>query len=255
MKRALVTGASEGIGRALALRMAIDGFIVTAVARNENRLKELINELGAGAGHDYVVADLTARENLSQVCALFAATHYDVVINNAGFGVYGDFQTVDLSKVMNMMQLNCLSLLEISQAYLKSSARGDALVNISSVGSYVPMPTAAVYSATKAFVTNLTMSLWYEQRKRGVYVCAICPGPTTSKFHERAGGKSSDGGPEFSNESPDAVADTTSRALKRRCRPVVISGPLKWLVFLTRFTSTRFLAKSAGAALDRALKK
>ena len=222
-KKALVTGASEGIGRIFAQRLATEGYEITSVARNEKRLKELVAGLGAGS-HSYRMADLSTPEGVEVTAAELGKNHYNLLINNVGFGVYGAFYQTDVSKLQTMTRLNCDALVALAHAFLKAAQSGDALINLSSALAFLPMPSAGVYAATKAFVTSFSESLWYEQKDRGIYVMGLCPGITTTNFHERAGGTAEDRPPQGLAQTPEAVVDVALKALKKRSDPTVISG-------------------------------
>jgi short-subunit dehydrogenase len=219
-RKALVTGASEGIGRALAKALARDGYQVTAVARNEARLRELVQELGPG--HDHVKADLGQRVDVERIAGRFAQEHYTLLVNNAGVGVGGDFVELPVEKELELLRVNCEALVVLSHAFLRAAKEGDALVNTSSTLALVPMPGTGIYCATKAFVTSLSESLWHEQKKRGVYVMGLCPGLTRTEFASRAG--MTDRPPENLFESPEQVAAAAMLALRQRALPTVISG-------------------------------
>ncbi len=229
-KRALVTGASEGIGRAFAKQLAEQGYQITAVARNENRLKELVGELPAQnqQQHDYLVADLSQSGDVARVAEALQADAYDLLINNAGFGVKGRFEDIALSEFKGMTAVNIDALVELSHAYLKSARSGDALMNVSSFLSFIPVADLNVYCATKAFVTSFSEALWYQQRERDVFVMALCPGATSTNFDERSGADY-DKIPKAMIQSADAVVSYALRHLKKRRKPTVISG------FMNRF--------------------
>ena len=222
-KKALVTGASEGIGRAFARRLAADGYVVTVVARNEPRLKELIKDINS-KDHTYYLADLSTPQGTDEIAKELASTHYNLCINNAGFGTYGNFYQSDLSRLNTMIRLNCDALVALSHAFLQNAKKGDALINVSSALAFMPMPSAGVYSATKAFVTSFSESLWHEQKKRGVYVMDLCPGVTATNFHERSGGNEEDRPPAAITQTPEEVVSVAMKALAERCCPTVVSG-------------------------------
>jgi short-subunit dehydrogenase len=174
-RRVMITGASEGIGRAFARRLAHEGYAIRAVARNEKRLQELMTELGADH-HTYRVADLSTPEGVAAIAEDLATNRFHLLINNAGFGIYGAFYNAELPKLETMIRLNCDTLMALSHAFLQQAKKGDALVIVSSALAFMPMPSAGTYAATKAFVTSFTESLWYEQKERGIYVMGLCPG-------------------------------------------------------------------------------
>ncbi len=220
-KKALVTGASEGIGFAFAKKLASEGFTITAVARTETKLKDLIKELGTG--HDYLVADLATDAGQKKTVDELMGTHYDLLVNNAGVGVVGEFADAPIERQLQMVRLNCEAVLCLSHAFLKKSKSGDALINVSSTLAFLPMPSIGLYCATKAFVTSFSESLWYEQKKRGVFVMDLCPGITATNFQTNAGGKKEDL-PEGMAQTPEEVVANAIRALKARRTPTVISG-------------------------------
>ena len=226
-KKALITGASEGIGRAFAVALARDGHSITAVARSENKLQELVKELGPK--HKYIVADLTSQDGQEQVARELTSEKYNLLVNNAGVGSVGNFRDTAVEKLLHMMHLNCDAVVRLAHAFLKKSVRGDALINVSSTLAFMPMPSLGLYCATKSLVTALSESLWFEQRSRGVYVMGLCPGITQTQFQINAGGKKEDL-PANMAQSPEQVVEIALKALKKRDRPTVISGT-KNLVF------------------------
>jgi len=224
--RALVTGASEGIGRAFAKRLAHEGWQVTCVARNALRLHSLAEELVLinDADHRVVVADLSSQAGVQQVRDELFRYDYKLLVNNAGFGLYGRFYQQSLEKLDAMLAVNCSALMHLSHAFLKVAKEGAALINVSSGLAFAPYPVGAVYAATKSFVTSLSESLWLEHRHRGIYVMGLCPGVTESRFSERAGGMGSKKPPEIITESAESLVETAIFALNKRSRPTVISG-------------------------------
>lgn len=233
MKKALVTGASEGIGREFAKQLAQEDYQITLVARNESRLKELVTEL-SGAGHKILIADLTKATESQKIAQELSSDHYNLLVNNAGFGVYGPFDSVPLSKLQEMMKLNIDALVELSHAFLQKAQSGDALINVSSALAFLPLPTSSLYAATKAFVTSFSESLWFEQKSKGVYVMDLCPGLTKTEFHTRAGGKEDQRPSESMTQTPDEVVKLAIRELSKRAKPTVVSGGKN--VFATTLT-------------------
>ena len=207
-RRALVTGASEGIGRSFALKLAAVGFSVTAVARTESRLKELITELGANLGHD--------------------------------FG--------------KMLNLNIETLTRLSHAFLKSAVKGDALINVSSMGSLLPMPYAAVYSGTKGYVTNFTECIYAENRAKDVYVMCLCPGATRTLFQTSSGGKD-ENMPAWATQTAEQVVAIAMRALKSRSKPVVRCGVQGWASYFMPLIPMKLYLRISERVLRRALAK
>ncbi|WP_327354699.1 SDR family NAD(P)-dependent oxidoreductase [Streptomyces sp. NBC_01304] len=231
-RRALITGASEGLGRAFALALAAEGHTVTAVARTEHRLLALmaelaelaeLSELGPG-DHDFIVADLATPEGIGTVAdALTDAkgtkgAPYDLLVNNAGLAHAGPFTDTPVDRAGPMIRLNCEAVVTLSHAFLAAARPGAALVNVASTLAFTPKPGQAVYSATKAFVASFSEALWYEQKPRGVQVLALCPGPTATRpgLHDDV--------PSALVMEPGAVVTSALKALRRHRRPTVVPG-------------------------------
>ena len=180
---ALVTGASSGIGEAMAELLGEAGVPTVVVARRRDRL----DEIAARFDHVEVLdADLTTADGLAAVVARVGDTALpiDLVVNNAGFGTSGAFHALDVDRLDREVQLNIAALTRLSHAALASMIpRGRGyLLNVSSVASFQPAPKLAVYAATKAYVTSLSESLHEEVRGTGVHVTALCPGLTRTEF-------------------------------------------------------------------------
>jgi short-subunit dehydrogenase len=246
-KRALVTGASEGIGRAFAIALAGRGWEVTAVARSSARLDELLGEL-KGSGHSKIVADLSKAEGISRVAGeISGAAGYRLLVNNAGFGDIGRFEEQSIERIREMIALNVLAVVELSHAFLRVARRGDGIIQVSSTLAFTPMPAQPVYSATKAFVTSFSESLWFQSRAKGVHVMDLCPGATRSQFHARAGGKK--------GEIPDAILQTSEevvefalRCWERKFGPTAVSGwKNRAMLALTRLLTRKQLSKLMGS--------
>lgn len=222
-KRALVTGASEGIGQAFAEALATEGYRVTLVARSRERLEQVRARL-TGTGHEVLVADLSEAAGIARVAAALASG-YDLLINNAGVGSYGPFADTDLARLQAMMRLNCDAVAQLAHAFLRGSKEGDALINVAALAGVLGMPqVGALYAASKAFVIALSENLWFEQKDRGVHVMALCPGATATRFHEHAGGTVADRPPAEQTQPPAAVVAEALRALRGRAGPVVMTG-------------------------------
>jgi len=222
MKKVLITGASGGIGLETAKRLASQNYQVTLVARNGDKLNKAVKSL-AGAGHTILVADLTNNEDLQKVAGHLKTQKYDVLINNAGAGIYGKFIEIPLADQLAGMQLNMDALVTLSYAFLQNAKPGDALVNIGSVLAHSSLPGGSVYAATKSFVANFSESLWYEFKQKGVFVMGFNPGAAASDFHANAGGHVSDF-PKFVMSSVEDVAEELVKALAKRRKPRVVQG-------------------------------
>ncbi len=225
-KTAMVTGASSGIGYVFALELAKLGYRVTCVARDENKLKELVETLGKE--HRYLAADLTDPGQLETVARDLEENKYGLLINNAGYALYDRFENLPVERHENVMFLNMNALVRLSHVYLKGASEGDALMNVSSALSRLSYPGGAIYCGTKGFVTNFTESLWYEYKDRGIYVMALLPGLTITNFHHVAlDGKQKEIPKKMKKMAytPEVVVAEALEALKARKKPSLASGP------------------------------
>ena len=249
-KKALITGASEGIGKAFSKRLAKEGYQIIGIARNEEKLKSLINSLD-GNGHSYITADLSNPNDIKRIESIIQRENLDLLINNAGHGLLGEFDKTPLDKIQSMVRLNCDALLSLSHTFLSKSKSGDAIVNVSSAIAFLPSPSSAVYAATKAFVLFLSEALWFEQKNRGVYVLALCPGVTTSNFHASSGGGEHNKPLEAISQRPEDVVDVAMKALRDRKEPTIVSGIQNEItVCTTKLMSRKALINMAGNFLS-----
>jgi len=216
MKKALITGASSGIGLQFSQTLKAQGWEVYGVARSEEKLKQAF-------GDKYLVADLSSGAGIVVLEKHLAEVKYDLLINNAGYGMYGCFEDLNIEGQLNMMHLNMDALVRLSYAYLRTAVKGDALMNISSALSLLPMPGAAVYSATKSFVTSFSECLWYEFKNKGVYVFANLPGAVSTPFHENAGSNIEAMG-EGMVLSPELIVKEALATLANRAKPSFVNG-------------------------------
>jgi short-subunit dehydrogenase len=218
----LITGASDGIGLEIAKNLAKKNNEITLVARSKDKLEKALASL-QGKGHQIVEADLSRRENVDALKEKIETNSYDVFINNAGVGMYGRFTEMALSDQVKMMNLNMNALTALSYFYLSQAKRGNALMNIASFLGTTSYPGAAVYAATKAYVTNFSESLWWEYKSKGIYVSGFCPGATYTNFHNVSGGDK-DSFPKFIMQMPQQVAKELVNALEKRKKPKIVSG-------------------------------
>jgi hypothetical protein len=243
MNTTLITGASSGIGEAFARKLAARGHNLLLVARSEDKLITLCNELGRmrSIRAQYVVMDLSRPESPARLFEEMQQRELviDLLINNAGFGSMGDFTGLDLARELNMIDLNVRSLVELTYLFLqpmRERQRG-AIINVASTAGFQPVPFMATYAATKAFVLSFSQALWEENRPYGIEVLALCPGVTETGFFAAA--RMQQRPPARVSQTPEEVVDTALRALKRR-KSHVISG---WTNLLTT-ESERFMPRS-----------
>ena len=226
--RALVTGASSGIGRSIAERLAVDGTALVVVARDTERLQALAEGLPVNA--EVLSADLATEKGRAAVADRIASNDepIDLVVNNAGLGFAGNLVDLKDADDRRTVDVNVVALHELTRTAAKVFVErgGGAILNVSSVAGDLPGPGAATYSASKAFVTNLSEGLHAELRGTGVTVTALCPGLTRTEFQERAGVGDVEF-PEFLWQSPDEVAKVGLAAAKSGKAVVVAGAPNK----------------------------
>lgn len=189
---ALVTGASSGIGKEMAIELAKKGINLVIVARNENALTELKREIESKFAIKVwcLALDLSLNENSERLFNFTKSNKIDVdyLINNAGLGDYGFFHESRWEKQEQMINLNILALTQLTHLYLAEmlSRKKGRILNVASVASFQPGPLMSVYYATKAFVLHFSEALNNEVKDSGITVTALCPGPTESGFQKAA---------------------------------------------------------------------
>ena len=253
--RALVTGASAGIGLAFAERLARDGYDLILVARRRERLEELAKRLREShkAEVEVLVADLTdAGDLLGAEQRASTAPGLDLLVNNAGFGTAGPFRTLDPDAEEREVLLNCIALVRLTRAALpRMVERGrGGVINVSSMAGFMPSPYNATYGATKAFVNSFTEALAQELRGTGVVVQALCPGFTRTEFQEVAEVDTSQI-PDFAWMEPGPVVDAALAALEARdviCVPGLGNRVLSWTArSLPRTAVARIMGLAMGS--------
>jgi uncharacterized protein len=244
---AVVTGASNGIGLELARNLAAAGHSVALVARSADKLKTLADELEttSGVATRVIAIDLGAADAADKVAADLRSAGIvpHILINNAGFGVYGKHAETDLAQEQAMIDLNIVTLTRLTKLLLPGmlAARDGRIVNVASTASFQPGPYMAVYYATKAFVLSYSEALAEELQGSGVTVTALCPGPTASGFQDKADMHDSALVKGKRLPSAKAVADYAVRAMKRGQR-VAIHGSMNWMLAQSiRFTPRRMV--------------
>lgn len=239
---AVVTGASSGIGRALAAELAAGGVNVVLAARSAAALRELAKELTAAHGVEcrVVPVDLSAETGVGPLEAATTDLEVGLLVASAGFGTSGQFLDNPLDAELDMLAVNCRSPVALAHHFgNRFAARGrGGLILLSSIVAFQGMPNASHYAATKAYVQVLAEGLYHELRARGVDVLAAAPGPTNSGFADRAGMKMGSG------LKPDRLARPILAALGRRTTtlPGFLSKLLRYSLFgLPRWAKVRIM--------------
>ena len=192
-KWVIITGASSGIGRALAFEFAAGGFNLFLTARNEAALTAVANQCSSkhGVETEVVAADLSRTESVDHVIAAVASRprHFEVLVNNAGFTIHGDFASGDIDQNIRLVNVQLTAALRLTSAVLPSmiARRSGRILNVASVYSFSPVPFQSVYGACKAFLLSFSSSLKNELHGTGVTVTVYCPGVTQTEFRARAG--------------------------------------------------------------------
>lgn len=242
-RTALITGASSGIGESFARTLAARGMHLILVARSEERLQRLSDELSRhyGIKADVIATDLSQPDAAKCVKAAVQerALTVHLLVNNAGFAIYNHFERIDPERDHQQVMVNVSAVVDMAHAFLPDMvARGDgAVINVSSRGAFQPGAYFAVYGASKAFVLSFSEALWAEYRERGIDVLALCPGPVDTNFfnvvgRERRGLEA--------KTSPDRIVAVALKALEQR-KSFVIPG---WRIWLTSQIMSRLLPRA-----------
>src|SRR5215468_3028837 len=253
----LITGASAGIGTALAHEFAAHGHELVLVARREERLVKLADAIAAqGRKRPTILAvDLAqpdAVDRIGDVLAMYDLEP-DIVVNNAGFGLAGAAAEIDLSEQLAMIDVNVRALTDLSLAFIEPLQRHKGgILNVASVAGFVSGPGMAVYYATKAYVLSFSEALHHELKPRGVRVTVLCPGPVPTEFQARAGVRNQRY-PSIVTQTAEQVAQAGYRGLMAGRRLVVPGIGNKLVTFLLR-AAPRGLA-AAGVEAQQQLRQ
>jgi short-subunit dehydrogenase len=254
----LITGASSGIGEEFARQLAARGHGVFLVARREDRLRGIASNLERDHGirAEVIACDL---ENADQCAALPGKVAerglaVDVLVNNAGFSTVGDVHA-NPDRQLGMIRVNCEALVALTTAFLPAmTERGrGTVINVASMAAFQPIPTQAVYAATKAFVLSFSESVHSEVRKTGVTATALCPGPVATEFIEAAGFKKSKEqlGPNFVWASAEDVAKTGIEAAEKGKRVAIPGAGNRVIAVATQHTPRSVLLRTVAPAWRR----
>lgn len=238
--KALITGASSGIGKDMAKNLYQKGAELWLVARREDRLNELKAELGGNA--HIIVLDLSREENCRKLYDTLKDIDIDILINNAGFGQFGPFSDVPLERELQMIDLNIKALHILTKLFLCDFIARDRgyILNVASSAAFLPGPLMSVYYSTKAYVYRLSVSISEELRRTGskVYIGALCPGPVATEFNDCAGVNFS-----LKSLSSKAVADYAVKKMLSKKTVIIPGVKIRLGVFFQRFLPLKALLK------------
>lgn len=240
--KALITGASSGIGAAMAKYLVEQGHEVILVARRRGKLEKLAKDLGDGA--KVIAMDISSTYNCMDLYNKVKSEKIDILINNAGFGHFGEFVSSSIDKELDMIDLNIKSVHILTKLFLKDFKKRDAgyILNVASSAGFLPGPLMGTYYASKAYVLNLSQAIYEELRREGshVKISILCPGPVDTEFNKVANVSFG-----LKSLSSDVVA---KYALKQmfKGKTIIIPGlKMKLSIFFMKFMPRKFLLKIA----------
>lgn len=238
--KALVTGASSGIGYEISKYLAKRGYDIIVVSRNRQALENLKNEIKTNV--QIVCMDLSVVDNCVKLYENFKDENIDVLINNAGFGMYGNFDILDMNKEIEMINVNILACDILTKLFLKDMKRRDSgyILNVGSIAGFMPGPLMSSYYASKSYVVKLTQAIRKELKKSksGVSVSVLCPGPVNTNFNNTAGVKFA-----VRPLSSEYVAKYAVDMLFKKKLVIVPGFTIKLARFLSKFTPDNILAE------------
>ena len=236
--RALITGASSGIGRDMARELSNRGYELILVARNEEKLEDLKKELQTKV--EIICMDLSVLENCKELYE--TVKDIDILVNNAGFGVFGKFINTDIDKEINLIHTNIIAVHTLTKLFLKDMVKRNSghILNVASIGGCMPGPLMAAYYASKAYILRLSEGINEELRKdkSKVQISVLCPGPVKTNFNNVAGVKFN----VHSLDSEYVAKYAIDKMLKGKL--IIIPGILmKTVRFLTKIVPDNIVSK------------
>lgn len=190
MKTTLITGASDGIGKDMAIILSNKGYYIIVVARNRYKMEQVFKNI---KNCTIIDMDLSIIENCYKLYNETKDKNIDILINNAGYGVFGEFLNINLNDELNMIDLNIKSLHILTKLFLKDMVKKDSgyILNVGSIGSFFASPLLSSYYGSKAYVLNLSLAIKEELKKQksNVYIGIFCPATINTNFHKKAGVK------------------------------------------------------------------
>lgn len=230
--KALITGASSGLGRDMARILSSRGYDLILVARRKDKLERLKEELKTDVM--IIVMDISSTFNCMKLYNKIKKENIDILINNAGFGMFGEFINTNLDRELDMIDVNIKAVHALTKLFLTEFVKKDKgyILNVASSAAFLPGPLMATYYSTKAYVLRLTQSIDEElkRNKSNVYIGALCPGPVNTEFNNVAGVRFSIKGLESYDVSEYAI-----KKMFKRKRIIIPGLTIKIGSFFTRF--------------------
>ncbi len=240
--KAMITGASSGIGRDIALNLAKLGYDLILIGRDKEALEKVKDTINNKVKVKIIVVDLSNLQKVKELYVLTKNDDIDILVNDAGFGIFGEFSFTDINKELNMLDVNIRALHLLMKFYLKDMLKKDKgiILNVASSASFMAGPMLSSYYASKAYVYRLSLAINEELRRRKskVQISVLCPGPVDTKFNERAG--------VTFGVKPLSSSYVAKYALTKMFSGKVIIIPglkMKFVKFIIRFLPDKFVAK------------
>ena len=238
--KALITGGSSGIGRDMATYLKKLGHEVIIVGSNKEKLDKVANKLNCKS----IVMDLGSVDNCKKLYEKVKSENIDILINNAGFGKFGEFTDIDLDEELNMIDVNINAVHVLTKLFLKDFVKRDSgyILNVASSAAFEPGPLMATYYSTKAYVLRLTTSIYEELRRSRshVHVSTLCPGPVKTNFNNVANVKF-----DIKSISSEYCAEYAIKKMFKNKLIIIPSFYMKVGIFFTRFIPTKMMARIA----------
>lgn len=240
--KALITGASSGIGKSMAYYLASKGIDLILVARRKDKLEELKKELDVNV--KIIPLDLSEADNVELLYNESQKEDIDILINNAGFGLYGEFNETDLDKEMEMINVNIKELHYLTKKFLIDFMKKDSgyILNVASSAGFMSGPKMSTYYATKNYVCRLSEAIYEELRRKksNVHISVLCPGPVDTEFNDVANCSFS-----TSSATSEYVAKYAIDKMFKNKLIIIPTFKMKAAIFFTRFVPRKILLRLA----------
>lgn len=236
--KALITGASSGLGNEFAKILSEMGYDIIAVARRAERLDRLQKTLNTEVTP--IICDLSSQENCFALFEKVKNENIEIVINNAGFGLLGEFAHTDIERELEMIKVNVFAPQILTKLFLKKfiSKNSGYILNVCSVGGYMPGPYISTYYATKAYLLSLTRAVCEEVRRSGknIYVGCVCPGPVDTEFNKSAGGTA-----KIKSRTSEEIASIALKKMFKRKKVIIPGFEVKLSALAARIVPTSIM--------------